>query len=68
MCSWRFAPSPVTMRVGQRLVATNHGGETHTFTEVEAFGGGIVPELNQLTGLTNDAGSGSRHREVMFGA
>ena len=53
--SWHFAPNPVTMRVGERLVATNQGGETHTFTEVEEFGGGIVPQLNQLTGLTNVA-------------
>jgi plastocyanin len=53
--SWHFAPPVVTMRVGELLVATNHGGETHTFTEVEEFGGGIVPQLNQLTGLTNVA-------------
>jgi plastocyanin len=53
--AWRFAPSEVTMRVGQMLVATNRGGETHTFTEVEEFGGGIVPQLNELTGLTTIA-------------
>jgi plastocyanin len=53
--AWHFAPPEVTMRVGQTLVATNHGGETHTFTEVEEFGGGIVPLLNQLTGVTNVA-------------
>jgi hypothetical protein len=43
------------MQVGQMLVATNRGGETHTFTEVEEFGGGIVSQLNDLTGLTNVA-------------
>jgi plastocyanin len=53
--AWHFAPPEVTMRVGQTLVATNRGGETHTFTEVEEFGGGIVPLLNQLTGVTNVA-------------
>jgi plastocyanin len=53
--AWHFAPPEVTMRVGQLLVATNRGGETHTFTEVEEFGGGIVPQLNQLTGLTEVA-------------
>jgi plastocyanin len=52
---WHMAPGEVTMQVGQMLVATNHGGETHTFTEVEEFGGGIVPLLNQLTGLTEVA-------------
>jgi plastocyanin len=53
--AWHFAPPEVTMRVGQMLVATNLGGETHTFTEVEEFGGGIVPLLNQLTGETKVA-------------
>ena len=52
---WHFAPPSVSMRVGQTLVAQNRGGETHTFTEVEEFGGGIVPLLNQLTGLTTVA-------------
>jgi len=52
---WHVAPSEVTMQVGEMLVAMNHGGETHTFTEVEEFGGGIVPLLNQLTGLTEVA-------------
>jgi hypothetical protein len=31
------------------FVAVNRGGEVHTFTEVEEFGGGIVPPLNVLT-------------------
>jgi hypothetical protein len=41
------------MRVGQLLVATNRGGELHTFTEVDEFGGGIVADLNELTGRTD---------------
>ena len=45
---WRFAPSTANVRVGQAFAATNNGGEVHTFTEVEDFGGGIVPVLNQL--------------------
>jgi plastocyanin/predicted small lipoprotein YifL len=48
--AWRFAPLTIEARVGQRLLAINRGGEVHTFTEVEHFGGGIVPVLNQLTG------------------
>ena len=43
------------MKAGQNLVAINQGGETHTFTEVEEFGGGIVPNLNQLAGVPNVA-------------
>ena len=50
--SWRFAPTNVQARVGQTLLAINRGGEEHTFTEVEAFGGGVVPILNQLSGNT----------------
>ena len=53
--AWHFAPSQVTMRVGELLVANNRGGETHTFTEVEEFGGGKVPFLNDLVGLTTVA-------------
>ena len=48
--SWRFSPAKVEVRVGQSLLAINRGGEVHTFTEVESFGGGIVPVLNQLSG------------------
>ena len=48
--AWHFAPGIVNARVGQELVAINRGGEVHTFTEVEEFGGGIVPALNDLSG------------------
>ena len=48
--AWHFAPSSVNAFVGQTLLAANRGGEAHTFTEVEHFGGGIVPMLNQLSG------------------
>jgi plastocyanin len=47
--AWFFAPPTVEARVGQTLLAINRGGEVHTFTEVEEFGGGIVPLLNQLS-------------------
>ena len=53
--AWHFAPAHVTMKVGELLVATNRGGETHTFTEVDEFGGGFVDQLNRLTGLTEVA-------------
>jgi plastocyanin len=46
--SWHFAPPTANVQVGQTFVAVNKGGEVHTFTEVEKFGGGIVPALNQL--------------------
>lgn len=48
--AWRFSPGTLNARVGQTLVAVNHGGEVHTFTEVEEFGGGSVQVLNELSG------------------
>jgi hypothetical protein len=46
--AWHFAPPTANVRVGQTFVASNNGGEVHTFTEVAKFGGGIVPFLNDL--------------------
>lgn len=48
--AWHFASPTVQARLGQTIIATNRGGEEHTFTRVAAFGGGIVPDLNQLSG------------------
>ena len=53
--SWRFTPLEATLHVGDEFVAVNRGGEDHTFTEVEEFGGGVVPVLNQLAGTPNVA-------------
>jgi len=47
---WHFAPSELNVKVGETFIAVNNGGETHTFTEVKHFGGGIVPFLNDLSG------------------
>ncbi|MGH7579665.1 MAG: hypothetical protein ACREM9_05795, partial [Gemmatimonadales bacterium] len=48
--AWVFAPSTLNVRVGQELLAVNRGGEVHTFTQVEEFGGGFIPDLNVLSG------------------
>jgi hypothetical protein len=53
--AWHFAPPNTTGEFGQRFVAVNRGGEVHTFTHVAAFGGGIVPLLNQLAHVPNVA-------------
>jgi hypothetical protein len=50
VASWQFVPTGITLRVGQAIDASNYGGEEHTFTEVESFGGGIVPALNIASG------------------
>ena len=48
--AWHFAPPTLEAQIGQTIVATNRGGEMHTFTHVAEFGGGIVPPLNDLSG------------------
>ncbi|MEP6491325.1 MAG: hypothetical protein ABJF01_01515 [bacterium] len=50
VAAWKFDPSELTIQVGQSINAMNDGGEMHTFTEVEQFGGGIVPALNTASG------------------
>ncbi len=50
--SWRFAPSHTKIDAGGTVTAHNRGGEFHTFTEVANFGGGCVPEINALMGLS----------------
>lgn len=44
--SWHFEPSYITIKEGQTLKVKNRGGRTHTFTEVEEFGGGFIAPLN----------------------
>jgi plastocyanin len=53
--AWRFNPDQTTIHKGTPLAATNRGGETHSFTCVTQFGGGVVPILNQLSGNTTPA-------------
>jgi plastocyanin len=43
---WRFSPTVLDVMVGDTYTAMNVGGESHTFTEVEEFGGGFVAALN----------------------
>jgi plastocyanin len=50
--AWHFTPDPVRLREGEEFSAFNHGGEAHTFTEVDEFGGGFVQDLNDILGLT----------------
>lgn len=48
--AWAFEPDEVTIHSEDAVVVRNTGGETHTFTKVTSFGGGIVPILNVLSG------------------
>src|SRR5262245_4447983 len=47
---WQFNPRQRTVDAGRQLTVENYGGETHTFTRVQAFGGGFVLPLNGLSG------------------
>jgi plastocyanin len=45
---WLFYPATLSIKRGDTVRAVNQGGEIHTFTEVEEFGGGFIPALNDL--------------------
>lgn len=47
---WRFQPDSTTIDRGQSTSIQSRAGETHTFTRVAKFGGGVVPLLNDLSG------------------
>jgi len=53
--AWHMTPPDLYIKEGDSFVAENYGGENHTFTEVEEFGGGIVPALNEASGNTEVA-------------
>lgn len=53
--AWHFAPALTDAPFGETFVAINTGGEVHTFTRVQNFGGGIVDLLNQLARVPNEA-------------
>jgi len=44
--AWRFTRTSTHIDRGEALHVSDTGGETHSFTEVVAFGTGIVPPLN----------------------
>jgi plastocyanin len=43
---WDFEPDVVRIKEGTVLTIADEGGEPHTFTEVEKFGGGFIDGLN----------------------
>jgi plastocyanin len=49
--AWRFSPGQLKLDAGGTITARNRGGEFHTFSEVAAFGGGCIPDVNELLGL-----------------
>jgi hypothetical protein len=47
---WRFNPQRREVDAGTQLSLDSYGGELHTFTRVQSFGGGFVLPLNALSG------------------
>jgi plastocyanin len=43
---WDFEPDTLSVKKGTTVSVVDQGGEPHTFTEVEKFGGGFVEGLN----------------------
>ena len=52
---WDMDPPKLSIRARQPLKVENDGGEEHTFSRVTAFGGGIVPPLNNPAKLPDTA-------------
>ncbi|MCI0352357.1 MAG: hypothetical protein L0Z53_23305 [Acidobacteriales bacterium] len=48
--AWRFVPPRFKAGDGVNLVLQNLGGQTHTFTRVQKFGGGFVAGINAASG------------------
>lgn len=48
--SWKFNPDQTQVSAGKRMEVENIGGEVHSFTRVQTFGGGIIPSLNIASG------------------
>ena len=44
--NWDFEPDSISVPQGTVIKVVDQGGEPHTFTEVQQFGGGFVPALN----------------------
>jgi plastocyanin len=64
VAAWQITPATLTVNEGDVLPVVNTGGETHTYTEVEEFGGGVVPALNQASGNPVEAPECANKAEV----
>ena len=48
---WRNTPTTRTVHHGAVVDVENVGGEFHTFSRTDEYGGGFVAELNEILGL-----------------
>ena len=54
---WNNHPDELDLKKGDSISATVRGGEFHTFTEVDAYGPGCVPFINEALGLAGPPAS-----------
>jgi hypothetical protein len=48
---WRNTPVHRVVHLGEMVQVDNVGGEFHTFSRTDEFGGGFVEDLNEILGL-----------------
>ena len=62
--NWDFEPDTLHIRKGTVLSVVDQGGEPHTFTEVEHFGGGFIGPLNGGEATVHECEGGFSRVEV----
>jgi plastocyanin len=50
---WNNHPDELDLKQGDEISVVVRGGEFHTFTEVDEFGGGCIPFINEALGLAD---------------
>lgn len=56
--NWDFEPDQLTIKQGTSVIVSDEGGEPHTFTEVNRFGGGFIPGLNHGEATVSECADG----------
>ena len=62
--NWDFEPDSLKVKEGTDIIVVNQGGEPHTFTEVEKFGGGFIPDLNGGEATAPECSNGFKNLAV----
>jgi plastocyanin len=61
---WDFEPDSLSIKKGTVLSIVDQGGEPHTFTEVQEFGGGFILPLNGGEEIAHECDGGFSRVEV----
>jgi plastocyanin len=62
--NWDFEPDVLSVKQGTIISVVDQGGEPHTFTEVEQFGGGFIPGLNGGQEMAPECSGGFKNVDV----